>query len=247
MNNLCHTGLHRNFIITLLTAFVSASLLDVNGAEASDLTFDTSGATAIVMLCDNTASGALEIPTIHEGKAVTAIGAQAFNSCVNLTGVSLPASVSTIGDNAFYNCTSLANVRFGENLTSIGVGSFEGCSQLKVLHFEGNAPVLTVVGFTGVSAEAKVYVTASATGFGTTFGGLPVLQTSALDTTAPVISLIGDALITIQVGSTYTDQDATVTDDVDATRTVQTDDAVDSNTVGNYTLRYHAMDAAGNA
>jgi hypothetical protein len=68
-----------------------------------------------------------------------------------------------------------------------------------------------------------------------------------VDTTRPVITLEGEALITIQVGSTYTDQGATVTDNVDATRIIQTADSVDSNTVGNYTLRYNAVDADGNA
>ena len=74
------------------------------GADLSDLTFDTSGATAIVTSCSNSASGALEIPETYQGKAVTGIRAQAFHSCANLTSVVIPSSITSIGDNAFYNC-----------------------------------------------------------------------------------------------------------------------------------------------
>ena len=66
------------------------------------------------------------------------------------------------------------------------------------------------------------------------------------DTTPPVITLNGDATITITQGTPYTDAGATATDNVDATVTVVTTGTVDTNTVGTYTLRYNATDSAGN-
>ncbi len=68
------------------------------------------------------------------------------------------------------------------------------------------------------------------------------------DTTAPVITLVGDASITLEVGSTYTEQGATATDNYDESVTVVIGgDTVDTNTVGSYTVTYNATDANGNA
>ncbi len=68
------------------------------------------------------------------------------------------------------------------------------------------------------------------------------------DTTAPVITLVGDAAITLEVGSTYTEQGATATDNYDESVTVVIGgDTVDTNTVGSYTVTYNATDANGNA
>ncbi len=87
------------------------------------------------------------------GLPVTGIGPEAFSGCTNLTSVTIPANVIGIGSNAFYGCTGLTAV-----------------------YFEGNAPTLdgsnvfaTATGYD----PATVYYLSSATGFGSTFGGLP--------------------------------------------------------------------------
>ena len=66
------------------------------------------------------------------------------------------------------------------------------------------------------------------------------------DTTKPVITLNGDASLSLNVGDTYTEAGATATDDRDATVTVTTSGTVDVNTVGSYTITYKAVDSAGN-
>ena len=70
--------------------------------------------------------------------------------------------------------------------------------------------------------------------------------TVAEDLTAPVITLIGDNPITIEVGGSFTDPGASATDDFDGNVTVTTSGSVDSNTVGTYTLTYTATDSSGN-
>ena len=69
------------------------------------------------------------------------------------------------------------------------------------------------------------------------------------DAGAPVISLIGDAVVSHAQGKPYTDAGATATDDVDGdiTSSVTTSGAVDVNTAGNYTITYSVLDSAGNA
>jgi hypothetical protein len=68
--------------------------------------------------------------------------------------------------------------------------------------------------------------------------------------TVPIITLVGDDPVTIEVGTTYTDAGATATDstDGDISANISIDaTAVNVNTVGNYTVTYNVSDAAGNA
>ena len=62
------------------------------------------------------------------------------------------------------------------------------------------------------------------------------------DTTAPVITVLGDNPATVEQGAIYTDAGATA----DGGETVTTSGTVDTSTVGSYTLTYSATDAANN-
>ena len=72
---------------------------------------------------------------------------------------------------------------------------------------------------------------------------------NVVDTTIPVITLVGDATVTVQVGDTYTDAGATATDnyDGDITESIVTVNPVDTDTVGTYTVTYNVTDANGNS
>lgn len=70
------------------------------------------------------------------------------------------------------------------------------------------------------------------------------------DTTIPVITLVGSANISLNVGDTYNEQGATATDNYDGNITssiVIGGDTVDTNTAGTYVVTYNVSDAAGNA
>ena len=67
----------------------------------------------------------------------------------------------------------------------------------------------------------------------------------APDTTAPVVTLIGDTSITIEKGTTYVEQGATASDH-DGSAPVTITGYVDADTVGTYTITYSATDASGN-
>ena len=66
--------------------------------------------------------------------------------------------------------------------------------------------------------------------------------TVVLDNTPPVITLLGEATVTIEFGSTYSDAGATA----DGGETVTSSGTVDTSTVGTYTITYSATDAVGN-
>ncbi|MDB4785229.1 DUF5011 domain-containing protein [Akkermansiaceae bacterium] len=62
------------------------------------------------------------------------------------------------------------------------------------------------------------------------------------DNTAPVITLIGDAQVTIEMGGTYTEQGATFLDNHDTELTTTIEDDVDTAVVGSYEVIYSATD-----
>jgi len=60
---------------------------------------------------------------------------------------------------------------------------------------------------------------------------------------APVVTLNGDAQVNLNLGDTFSDPGATANDLEDGTLTVTVSGAVDTSTVGNYTLTYSATDS----
>jgi len=68
----------------------------------------------------------------------------------------------------------------------------------------------------------------------------------APDTVPPVVTLLGEPEITIIQHSPWVDPGATAWDNVDGELPVATEGTVDTSTPGEYTIRYTAVDAAGN-
>ena len=98
----------------------------------------------------------------------------------------------------------------------------------KLASFSGDAPELTTVNGTVAIGEQN---------------------TTPSDTTAPVITLLGDPSVTLTVGETYLDDGATASDDTDGdlTASIVTVNGVDTSAAGSYTVTYNVSDAAGNA
>jgi len=82
---------------------------------------------------------------------------------------------------------------------------------------------------------------------GTTFGGV-FSETYTLDTAMPVITLIGDASVTLRFGATYVDAGATALDaeDGDLTSSIITVNPVNTLIAGTYFVTYDVSDSAGN-
>jgi len=77
-----------------------------------------------------------------------------------------------------------------------------------------------------------------------------LVGTKEVDTTAPVITLLGDAIENVANGAAYTDAGATATDDVDGDITARiavAGDTVNTAIAGTYVVTYNVSDAAGNA
>jgi hypothetical protein len=79
--------------------------------------------------------------------------------------------------------------------------------------------------------------------------GADEYQSGAVDTTPPVITLIGSDPFQLEVGTTYVEPGATAIDDVDGdiSANIAIDSsAVNTGTVGSYQVTYNISDAAGN-
>ena len=73
-----------------------------------------------------------------------------------------------------------------------------------------------------------------------------VRTVNVVDTTPPVITLIGDANVTHSASTIYIDQGATWTDIVDGNGTADANGSVNSDDPGIYQITYFATDSAGN-
>ena len=79
--------------------------------------------------------------------------------------------------------------------------------------------------------------------------GISSTSVNFVDTTVPLITLEGEATVTLEVGASYTDAGATARDDYDGdiSNNIITINTVDKDVVGEYTITYNVSDANGNA
>ena len=73
------------------------------------------------------------------------------------------------------------------------------------------------------------------------------LTYSPADSDAPIITLDGDTLVSMDLGSTYVESGAFAQDTTDGTVAVVMSGTVDTSTSGTYTITYTATDSAGNS
>jgi hypothetical protein len=109
---------------------------------------------------------------------VTNVGDYAFYYCENLTGISLSDKLTAIGSYAFNNCQSLTTITIPSGVNFIGDQAF-GWSSLSKIYLLGNAPVIGSDLFLGdiylANNNAYVYYLPGTTGWGATFGYLPLV------------------------------------------------------------------------
>ena len=74
-----------------------------------------------------------------------------------------------------------------------------------------------------------------------------VRTVNVVDTTKPVITLLGSATETVEAKGTYTDAGASASDALDGDLTVMSVSTVNTDMVGSYSVTYSVSDANGNA
>ena len=107
---------------------------------------------------------------------ISSIGFDAFRNLQSLVSITLPNMLTTIENRILGGCTSLPSITIPSNVTSIGDFAFGGCTSLNTINcMATSAPTLGSDPFNNVGAT-QINVPTSATGYGTTYGGLTVVQ-----------------------------------------------------------------------
>ena len=118
------------------------------------------------------------------------------------------------------------------------------------LSVNGSTGVVTLTADPDYETKPSYSFTATASDSANTSAATTVtFSITDVDEVAPVITLAGNASITLEVGDSFTDPGATAQDAVDGdlTSSIVVTGTVDLNTVGTYTLTYNVSDGAGNA
>jgi len=127
-------------------------------------------------------------------------------------------------------------------LTTVDIGTAAATDQVGPVTVTNNAPVGFPVGetfVTWIASDGQVPPNTSTA----------TQAVTVQDTTAPVITLNGAPTLTLEAGvDSYVEQGASATDlvDGDLTAAIVTAGAVDTRTVGTYSITYDVTDAAGN-
>jgi len=146
----------------------------------------------------------------------------------------VPPVITLIGANPI-------NLVVGDSFTDPGANVTDNVDAPRTI--TGTGTVNTAVAGT----YTITYSTSDVAGNAATPVTRTVIVSEPVDSTPPVITLIGDNPINLLIGASFTDPGATVTDNVDAPRTITGSGTVNTSAVGTYTLTYTASDAAGNA
>ena len=226
-----------------VTATLSGSLSSGQGVYLR-YTNDSYNTTTVVEMTGAGTSYSANIPA-NINVADATISYYVFTSGNNLTILGDDADFYTIN----YNTNSGSNYSYVVDATA------------PVITVAGDNPATVELGATytdaGATADGGETVTTSGTVDTSTVGtytitysatdaagntGTATRTVNVVDTTAPVITVIGDNPATVELGATYTDAGATA----DGGETVTSSGTVDTSTVGTYTITYTATDAAGN-
>ena len=117
----------------------------------------------IEVLGDNSFAGMVNLSKITLPASVKYISANAFAECENLTEIIFSDGMKDveIEAGAFRNCTQLQKITIPESIKILGDGAFNGCINLKEIYLEATTPIelYGVLPFEFI-ADMKIYIPA---------------------------------------------------------------------------------------
>ena len=97
---------------------------------------------------------------------VTNVGAEAFDNCAYLSGVTIPSTAISLEDQAFANCLRLTNVVVPDSVTNLGVGVFDDCPDLANVTLSSNITSLPANTFAGCDSLTNIVIPSGLTDIG---------------------------------------------------------------------------------
>ena len=231
-----------------------APVITLNGASTINLnvgdTYTEQGATAIDNV-DGDISGNIVIggDTVNTNIGGTYIVTYNVSDAAGNAATEVTRTVNVIPDTTppviTLNGSATVNLNIGGTYTELGATATD--------NIDGDISGNIVIGGDTVNTNlAGTYIVTYNVSDAAGNAAAEVTRTVnvAADTTPPVISLIGNASISLELGQTYTEQGATATDNIDgdiSANIVIGGDTVNTNLAGTYIVTYNVSDAAGNA
>lgn len=173
-----------SIILSILVLVASLQVISSTAfaAEESGLSFTVNdgGKSYTLTKCDSAASGEIKVPAFYNEKPVTAIGANAFLGCTEITSVTVPEGVEEIGDKAFYNCRNLVTLKLPETVAAIGREAFSLCKKLSDITLPSGKCEIKQGAFTGCDVLKKVKLPRVTTDLTEMFYGCDSLETVIL-------------------------------------------------------------------
>lgn len=106
------------------------------------------------------------IQTVEIQSGVTSIAPYAFQGCMNLTSISIPATVKTIGQCAFFDCTGLKGVTIPSGVTEIPYRTFYLCAGLEKVSIPSTVKTIGQGAFDGCTVLSDVKLPSGLTSLG---------------------------------------------------------------------------------
>ena len=183
-----------NFSYTAITTSIPASTVP-DYANLIRVIFGnnvTSIGSTVFDSCTNLTS--VTLPT---NLSFTTINDSVFTNCSALTSVTIPNSVTTINDDAFGYCSSLSSIKIPNSVTSIGIGVFESCTGLTSVTIGTSVTSIGSNAFQNCSSLTSITIPASVT-----FIDTDAFQISGLNTVHIAISPQTISTIVFTAGTT---------------------------------------------
>ena len=130
---------------------------------------DTGAKTATLMpKTDGKYSGDIVIPEKVKSSdgleyVVTSLSEKCFDSCKNLTSITIPSSVTSLSDYCFYDCSGLTSISIPTSVTSLGEVCFYGCSGLTSISIPTSVTSLGDYCFYSCSSLTSITIPSSVT------------------------------------------------------------------------------------
>lgn len=130
------------------------------------LTFQIEGDGAVLIKCDESATGEITVPDAIGGVPVKRIASAellggrfgAFGSCEGITKLNLPDSITQIDDAAFIYCSKLAEINIPAGVTEIGSNCFDGCESLKKIDIPDGVKSIGNNAFAGCKSLEEITI-----------------------------------------------------------------------------------------